>query len=157
MISLRRWYCCISGLSDTVDGVIARRFNMVTTFGKAIDPVADKLTQIAMLLCLLTRFPSLIILFVLLLIKEITGGVMSLADTQAPQACIACRLARQAHDFPSVCYHASAPCLGFDTGVGFKHKHSGVFGGDADVIRALFYTEFPRAVPFGGQVRRGLR
>ena len=68
----------ISGLSDTVDGVIARRFNMVTTFGKAIDPVADKLTQIAMLLCLLTRFPSLIILFVLLLIKEITGGVMSL-------------------------------------------------------------------------------
>ena len=57
---------------------ILRLFNMVTTLGKAIDPVADKLTQIAMLLCLLTRFPSLIILFVLLLIKEITGGVMSL-------------------------------------------------------------------------------
>ena len=68
----------LSGISDTADGIIARRFNMVTTLGKAIDPVADKLTQIAMLLCLLTRFPSLIILFVLLLIKEITGGVMSL-------------------------------------------------------------------------------
>ena len=68
----------LSGISDTADGIIARRFNMITTLGKAIDPVADKLTQIAMLLCLLTRFPSLIILFALLLIKEITGGVMSL-------------------------------------------------------------------------------
>ena len=68
----------LSGISDTADGIIARRFNMITTLGKAIDPVADKLTQIAMLLCLLTRFPSLIILLALLLIKEITGGVMSL-------------------------------------------------------------------------------
>lgn len=68
----------LSGISDTADGVIARKFNMITTFGKAIDPVADKLTQIAMLLCLLTRFPNLIILFVLLLIKELTGGIMSL-------------------------------------------------------------------------------
>ena len=68
----------LSSISDTADGIIARRFNMITTLGKAIDPVADKLTQIAMLLCLLTRFPSLIILFALLLIKEITGGVMSL-------------------------------------------------------------------------------
>lgn len=68
----------LSGISDTADGIIARRFNMITTLGKAIDPVADKLTQIAMLLCLLTRFPSLSILFALLLIKEITGGVMSL-------------------------------------------------------------------------------
>lgn len=68
----------LSGISDTADGVIARKFNMITTLGKAIDPVADKLTQIAMLLCLLTRFPNLMILFVLLLIKELTGGVMSL-------------------------------------------------------------------------------
>ena len=62
----------LSGISDTADGIIARRFNMITTLGKAIDPVADKLTQIAMLLCLLTRFPSLIILFALLLIKEMS-------------------------------------------------------------------------------------
>ena len=37
----------LSGISDTADGIIARRFNMITTLGKAIDPVADKLTQIA--------------------------------------------------------------------------------------------------------------
>ena len=40
--------------------------------------MADKLTQIAMLLCLLTRFPSLIVLLLLLVIKELTDGVMSL-------------------------------------------------------------------------------
>lgn len=68
----------LSGISDTADGVIARKFNMITTLGKAIDPVADKLTQIAMLLCLLTRFPSLIVLLLLLVIKELTDGVMSL-------------------------------------------------------------------------------
>jgi len=68
----------LSGVTDVVDGWVARTYHMVSNFGKAIDPVADKLTQIAMLLCLLTRFPSLIILLALLLIKEITGGVMSL-------------------------------------------------------------------------------
>ena len=141
----------LSGISDTADGIIARRFNMITTLGKAIDPVADKLTQIAMLLCLLTRFPSLITLFALLLIKEITGGVMSL------QACAACRVALQAHNFPALRHHASAPPLGFDTGIGLEREHRGVLSGDADVVCALFYTEFPRAVPFGGQVRRGLR
>lgn len=86
----------LSGISDTADGIIARRFNMITTLGKAIDPVADKLTQIAMLLCLLTRFPSLIILFALLLIKEITGGVMSLLILKRRKLGAACRLARQA-------------------------------------------------------------
>ena len=157
MISLPRSCRLLSGISDTADGIIARRFNMITTLGKAIDPVADKLTQIAMLLCLLTRFPSLIILFALLLTKEITGGVMSLLILEAPQACAACRLARQAHNFPALRHHASAPPLGFDTGIGLEREHRGVLSGDADVVCALFYTEFPRAVPFGGQVRRGLR
>ena len=36
----------LSGLSDMLDGFIARRFHMVTDIGKILDPVADKLTQI---------------------------------------------------------------------------------------------------------------
>ena len=36
----------ISGLTDCVDGYIARHFDMITDFGKIIDPIADKLTQI---------------------------------------------------------------------------------------------------------------
>ena len=45
----------LSGLTDILDGKIARRFNMVSDFGKFIDPVADKLTQLAMILCLLAK------------------------------------------------------------------------------------------------------
>ena len=36
----------ISCLTDLIDGKIARKFNMISDFGKALDPVADKLTQI---------------------------------------------------------------------------------------------------------------
>ena len=61
----------ISGLTDIVDGFIARKFNMVSDLGKILDPIADKLTQAAMLLCLLLRFPLLWILLVLVLVKEI--------------------------------------------------------------------------------------
>ena len=46
----------LSGITDIVDGIIARKCNMVSDFGKAFDPVADKLTQIAMLFCLVSRF-----------------------------------------------------------------------------------------------------
>ena len=49
-----------SALTDALDGVIARRFNMISDFGKALDPFADKLTQFAMLCCLLIRFPHMI-------------------------------------------------------------------------------------------------
>ena len=61
----------ISGLTDVVDGFIARKFNMVSDLGKILDPVADKLTQAAMLFCLMMRFPLLWILLVLVLVKEI--------------------------------------------------------------------------------------
>ena len=60
-----------SGLTDALDGFIARRFNMISDFGKAIDPLADKLTQFAMLCCLLVRFPRFIWLIVVLCVKEV--------------------------------------------------------------------------------------
>lgn len=39
----------ISGITDIADGLIARKFNLVSNFGKLMDPLADKLTQIATL------------------------------------------------------------------------------------------------------------
>ena len=66
----------ISGLSDIVDGYIARRFNMISDFGKALDPIADKLTQIAMLGCLVTRFSFLTVPLVLLCLKEATALIL---------------------------------------------------------------------------------
>lgn len=39
----------ISGATDVLDGFIARKFNLISNFGKLMDPLADKLTQIAVL------------------------------------------------------------------------------------------------------------
>lgn len=39
----------ISGITDVLDGFIARKFNLVSNFGKLMDPLADKLTQICVL------------------------------------------------------------------------------------------------------------
>ncbi len=61
----------ISGITDLADGFIARRFHMVSDLGKVLDPVADKLTQGAMLFCLCTRFPFIIALIVLMALKEV--------------------------------------------------------------------------------------
>ena len=68
----------LSGLTDMVDGYIARRFNMVTDLGKALDPVADKLTQASVMFCLLSRFRMMLVPLLLLIFKEVCNGVISL-------------------------------------------------------------------------------
>lgn len=68
----------LSGLTDVVDGIIARQFHMVSDFGKAFDPVADKLTQIAMLFCLVTRFPLMILPLAILTVKEILAATLNM-------------------------------------------------------------------------------
>lgn len=68
----------LSGLTDIADGYIARHFNMVSDVGKALDPIADKITQGAMLLALITQFPLMKIPFALLLVKEAIVGIGSL-------------------------------------------------------------------------------
>ena len=61
----------VSCLTDMVDGKIARAFNMITTFGKFLDTLADKLTQFALLLCLAIRYPVLWTVFSLFVLKEL--------------------------------------------------------------------------------------
>ena len=70
----------LSGVTDIVDGIIARKFNMVSNFGKAFDPVADKLTQMAMLFCLVSRFKYMMVPFVLLVVKEVFTGITALVS-----------------------------------------------------------------------------
>ena len=61
----------LSGLTDLADGYIARRFHRISNLGKILDPVADKLTQAAMLICLFTRFPHVLLLIVIMAGKEL--------------------------------------------------------------------------------------
>lgn len=68
----------LSGITDIVDGFVARHFGMVSDFGKTFDPVADKLTQFATLFCLVSRFRHMLIPLVILVVKELFGAVTSL-------------------------------------------------------------------------------
>ena len=56
----------ISGITDIADGFIARKFNLVSNFGKLMDPLADKLTQIATLASLV--FVNIIPIWILLIV-----------------------------------------------------------------------------------------
>ena len=72
------WVLVLSGVTDVCDGFIARRFNMVSSVGKALDPISDKLTQVAMLYCLLKRFTAMWVPFLLMIVKEVFSGVVAL-------------------------------------------------------------------------------
>ena len=61
----------VSCLTDLIDGKIARRFNMVSTLGKILDPLADKVTQFALTVCLSLKYPVLNPLLVLFVGKEL--------------------------------------------------------------------------------------
>lgn len=65
----------LSGATDIADGFIARHFHMISNVGKVLDPIADKLTQAAMLFCLFTNFPLMIVLLILLVVKDLFMGV----------------------------------------------------------------------------------
>ncbi|MGI5959162.1 MAG: CDP-alcohol phosphatidyltransferase family protein [Massiliimalia sp.] len=61
----------LSGITDCLDGMIARKFNMITSLGKILDPLADKLTQLAVCICLAIRHKEFIIILCLLIAKEL--------------------------------------------------------------------------------------
>ena len=71
----------LSGISDSLDGIIARHFNQITDIGKLLDPVADKLTQVAVVVCLSLRYRELLPLMLICVVKELcqaVGGLLLL-------------------------------------------------------------------------------
>ena len=60
-----------SGVTDMLDGLIARRFNQISDLGKMLDPFADKLTQGVVALCIAIRFSAVRPLLVLFMLKEL--------------------------------------------------------------------------------------
>lgn len=66
----------LSGLTDFLDGQIARRCNMVTDLGRIIDPIADKLMQLAMVVALTFKIKYMYLLVILLVVKELVMALL---------------------------------------------------------------------------------
>ncbi|MEG0289238.1 CDP-alcohol phosphatidyltransferase family protein [Carnobacterium antarcticum] len=64
-----------SGLTDLLDGWIARKYNQITEIGKLLDPIADKITQAAIIFCLIFRYDYMWLLVLLFVVKELTMGI----------------------------------------------------------------------------------
>ncbi|MDD6175540.1 MAG: CDP-alcohol phosphatidyltransferase family protein [Firmicutes bacterium] len=79
-----------SGLTDMLDGVIARHFHMITPLGQMLDPVADKLTQGTIGVCMMIAYikqPAIVALFVCFFLKEFAmglGGLILLLKKKRP-------------------------------------------------------------------------
>lgn len=79
----------LSGLTDLVDGIIARKFNQITELGKMLDPLADKITQGIVAICLAARFSQIKFILILFVIKELlmlVGAIVLLKKKKRPCA-----------------------------------------------------------------------
>jgi len=69
----------VSCLTDLIDGKIARHFNMISNLGKILDPLADKMTQFALIVCLASKYVIVRYVFAVFFVKEsfqlIAGGL----------------------------------------------------------------------------------
>lgn len=61
----------VAGISDVVDGYLARKYKLESNFGKLIDPLADKLMQISVAICIATVDKGLFWVPVFLILKEL--------------------------------------------------------------------------------------
>ncbi|MCI6354531.1 CDP-alcohol phosphatidyltransferase family protein [Eubacterium coprostanoligenes] len=83
----------IAALTDLIDGKIARKYNMVSNLGKILDPIADKLSQVAIVIILIFKFWSfdgplkyLLFLFIAKELIMVIGGGLLLAKGLRPVA-----------------------------------------------------------------------
>ena len=74
-----------ASFTDFLDGHLARKWNMVTDFGKFADPLADKLTQGTLFLCIAINYPLMWILLAIWLLKDGFMAIMGLVLLKTKQ------------------------------------------------------------------------
>lgn len=77
----------LSGLSDCFDGFFARRLDQVTSLGKILDPIADKVTLVAVAVCMVIYLPAILPIMLVLVGKEflmLLGGFILLLKKMTP-------------------------------------------------------------------------
>ncbi len=77
----------LSGFSDLLDGMIARKFNQITDLGKMLDPAADKLTLMAVMICVGIKLTRIFPFMIILIIKEVlmlVAGLILINRNQLP-------------------------------------------------------------------------
>ncbi len=82
-------FIVISGISDCFDGLIARKLNQISDLGKLLDPIADKLTLVAVVICLGIYIPTIFPLVIALVVKDFSmliGGFLLLCKGVKPPA-----------------------------------------------------------------------
>ena len=81
----------VAALTDVLDGKIARKFNMVSNLGKILDPIADKLSQIAIVVILIVKYwdgylKYILFLFIVKELLMVLGGALLMAKGMRPVA-----------------------------------------------------------------------
>lgn len=81
----------VAALTDLLDGKIARKYNMVSNLGKILDPIADKLSQIAIVIILIVKFwdgylKYILFLFIVKELLMVLGGALLMAKGMRPVA-----------------------------------------------------------------------